>query len=186
MVQELMSQQAPFPQVLADIVETYTYRPGWRFILGHKVRDKTEAGNAEGLTLDIITHGYNSYHRPTQLSREFGPGDTCSDCGEPFPCSGYKISDKDDAPRIPYQVHHYKLVPAATFNWSSWMRWLLDMCMEVELHEAMEFATVVIDGKPLKPFAPNHGPGHNPYVVREFSTELERRTKYTGTVNPDG
>lgn len=184
-MEELMTQHAPYPVVLDDIVKTYTYRPGWRFVLDYKVRDQSEQGDSAGLTLDIITHGYNSYHRPTQPSAEFGPGEFCADCGQPFPCEGYKSWDGDDAPRLPYQVHHYKPVPPATYNWGSWMRWLFDMCVEVDLHEAMEMATVVIDGVPIKPFAPNHGPGNNPYVVREFSTELERRTKFTGEVNND-
>lgn len=45
----------------------------------------------------------------------------------------------------------------------------------------MEF--FVIDGE--RPYAPNHGPGHDPYTIRETSTDEERRTSFRGTLNPE-
>lgn len=44
----------------------------------------------------------------------------------------------------------------------------------------MEFFT--IDG--VKPYAPNHGPGNDPYVVRELTTDQARRTSFLGTIQP--
>lgn len=53
-----MTQQAPVPRVLHDLVERLTYRPGWTFRL-----DNIDRGQGSfGLTLDIITCGYDSYH----------------------------------------------------------------------------------------------------------------------------
>lgn len=53
-----MRQVAPDPEVLLRLVETLTYRPGWTF----DVTDIDRGHGSEGLTLDIVTLGYNSYH----------------------------------------------------------------------------------------------------------------------------
>lgn len=105
-----------------------------------------------GLTLDIITRGYDSYH-PER-------GET-------------------------YGVHHYRIVPPATYNRQSWRRWLLDQCLAVEQHEACEFFAVEQDDGTLeRPFAPNHGPGADPYRIVEYETDQARRTSFRGTLNP--
>lgn len=78
------------------------------------------------------------------------------------------------------RVAHYMPVPPAAFSMKSWRRWLLDMILLVERHEACEFFD--IDGE--RPFAPLHGPGEDPYIIREMATDEERRTSYRGTVNP--
>lgn len=174
---DINMQVAPFPKELADLVRNTTYRPGWRFYL---IEELDRGQDSRGLTLDIVTHGYNSYHRPAQPLHEFGPGATCSDCSEPFPCSGYKRSEDEDAPRPPYHVHHYMPVPPAAYNRQSWQRWLFEQIVVVERHEACEFFTI----DKVKPYAPNHGPGWDPYIVTEMTTELDRRTKFTGEVNP--
>lgn len=172
-----MRQVAPYPTVLAELVAQLRYRPGWTFRLGDFKRDTVDPADiasdelAGGLTLDIITWGYDSYHRPNQPEwpgSHFWTSAVCSDCGEPWPCR-----------RDPYRVHHYRIVPAATFNRESWRRWLLDQCLEVERHEAMEFFDVAGD----RPYKPNHGPGHDPYVVREVTTDEARRTSYKGVVS---
>jgi hypothetical protein len=77
------------------------------------------------------------------------------------------------------RVAHYFAVPAATYNRQSWQRWLFDRLGDVDTHERME--DFVVDGD--RPYAPNHGPGHDPYTVRELSSELDRRTAYTGKIN---
>lgn len=79
-------------------------------------------------------------------------------------------------PERKVMVNHYFIVPAATFNRASWQRWLFDCCSRVELHECMEFFTV--DG--VKPFAPTHGPGDDPYVVHELASDTQRRTSFRG------
>ena len=79
-----------------------------------------------------------------------------------------------------YRVRHYFPVPPAAYNEQSWRRWLLDRLIELEVHEACEFS--VVDGE--RPYAPHHGPGHDPYVIFEHGTDEDRRTRYTGEVVP--
>ena len=138
------TQIAPDPVELRELVEVMAYRPGWTFRL---IDDLDRGQGSVGLTLDIVTLGYNSYH-PEQ--------------GEN------------------YGVHHYMPVPPASYNRASWQRWLFDQCVLVDRHEAMEFFQ--IDGS--RPYAPNHGPGWDPYIVTELTTEVDRRTSFRGEVNP--
>lgn len=77
-------------------------------------------------------------------------------------------------------VMHYMPVPPAAFDARSWCRWLFEQVLLVERHEACEFFQ--IDGE--RPYAPSHGPGNDPYLVREVGTELDRRTSFRGVVNP--
>lgn len=136
------TNEAPYPEELADLVSMLTYRPGWTFKLLHKDRGQ----GSVGLTLDITTLGYNSYH-PEQGQR--------------------------------YGVHHYMIVPAASYDRRSWQRWLLEQCLLVERHEACEFFTV----GGVKPYAPSHGPGNDPYIIRELGTEADAETSWRGTRN---
>lgn len=138
-----MTQTAPYPVVLAELVAGLTYRPGWRFYLSHIDRGQGSAG----LTLDIVTLGYNSYH-PEH-------GET-------------------------YRVHHYMPVPPAAFDRRSWQRWLLEQLLLVERHEACEFFTIY----DVKPYAPHHGPGNDPYIVFDHGTEDDVRTSFRGEMNP--
>lgn len=66
---------------------------------------------------------------------------------------------------------HYFIVPAASYNEKAWRRWVFECILKVEQHEAMEFYKV--DG--VRPFAPRHGPGHNPYDFVERATTEEVR-----------
>lgn len=77
-----------------------------------------------------------------------------------------------------YRVNHFFPVPPATYDKRSWQRWLFEQLLLVERHEAMEFFQV--DG--VRPYAPSHGPGNDPYVVRELGTELDQKTRFTGEV----
>lgn len=77
-------------------------------------------------------------------------------------------------------VNHLFPVPPAAYDMRSWRRWLFDQIGLVELHERCEFFQV--DGE--KPYAPSHGPGNDPYLVREVGTDLDRRTSSRGDVNP--
>ena len=88
--------------------------------------------------------------------------------------------DTDDVERDIHVVH-YMIVPAASFNEISWRRWLFDQILLVEQHEASEFFK--IDGE--KVYAPNHGPGYDPYVVREFTTPEEREINFRGERGPN-
>lgn len=73
-------------------------------------------------------------------------------------------------------VLHYMLVPPAAYDEHSWTRWLFDQIMLVEQHEACEF--FIIDD--LRPYAPHHGPGNNPYTIFEQGTAEEAQTTFRG------
>lgn len=75
-----------------------------------------------------------------------------------------------------YRVIHSFMVPPATYNAQSWTRWLLDRFIDVETHEACEFFRV--GGK--QPFPPNHGPGWDPYGVRELNRVEDAETTFRG------
>src|SRR4051812_42808834 len=74
---------------------------------------------------------------------------------------------------------HYFPVPEATYNEKSWRRWLFDRCCKVENHEMSEWFMIGDE----RPFAPLHGPGCDPYVVRELSTSEEVRTDQAGVIH---
>jgi hypothetical protein len=75
-----------------------------------------------------------------------------------------------------YRVNHYFPVPPAAYDAQSWRRWLLERFLMVERHEACEFFTIA----GVKPYAPHHGPGHDPYIVFEVGTEADQQMRYTG------
>lgn len=88
-------------------------------------------------------------------------------------------------------VAHYMPVPPAAYDQRSWMRWLFEQILLVERHEAMEFFAVLYrdwDGHgevitEEHPYAPSHGPGNDPYMIREVGTVEDQRTSYTGELN---
>jgi hypothetical protein len=53
-----MHQEAPYPHELADLVSKLKYRPGWTFSL----LDEDRGQGSKGLTLVILTKGYDSYN----------------------------------------------------------------------------------------------------------------------------
>lgn len=75
-------------------------------------------------------------------------------------------------------VHHYFIVPAATYDERAWRRWLLDSLLKVESHECCEFFRL---GQ-HRPFAPVHAPGADPYTIVEYASDVERRTSFRGEV----
>jgi hypothetical protein len=145
-----MQQTAPYPDELADLVASLSYRAdrGWRVWLEDDCqRDKPgrHAGEARGLTLVVLRTGPDTYH----------PEDIIS-------------------------VRHLFAVPAATYNRQSWRRWLFARLGDVDDHERAE--DFIIDGR--RPYAPNHGPGWDPYLVTEVASDEDRRTSFTGHLNP--
>jgi hypothetical protein len=108
---------------------------------------------SSGLTLVITTRGYDSYH----------------------PERGEN-----------YGVHHYFIVPAAGYDERSWRRWLFEQYLLVERHEAMEFFALEDEpgtGRVTRPYAPSHGPGNDPYLIREVGTETDQRTSFRGVLD---
>lgn len=59
-----MTQTAPYPAELADLVSKAKLWPGWTVWLEDMVRDPVDTHGAEGkgLTLIIRTKGYDTYH----------------------------------------------------------------------------------------------------------------------------
>lgn len=87
-------------------------------------------------------------------------------------------------PERTLHVNHYFAVPPATYNLASWQRWLFDRLGDVDTHERAEDFVLVSDDGETRPFAPCHGPGWDPYLITVERTDLDRRTKFTGEVNP--
>ena len=79
-------------------------------------------------------------------------------------------------PENMFQVMHYMIVPPAAFNERSWCRWLLDQILLVERHETCEFFQ--IDGH--RPYAPNHGPGNDPYTIFDQGFKEDAQTDFRG------
>jgi hypothetical protein len=81
-------------------------------------------------------------------------------------------------------VNHLFPVPAAAYDYRSWRRWLFDRIMDVHRHEAMEaFRIVFAAGTEERPYAPSHGPGNDPYMVREVGTLTDQKTSFRGDLN---
>lgn len=79
-------------------------------------------------------------------------------------------------PDRPFRVLHYMIVPAAAFDERSWCRWLLDQILLVEQHEACEFFKL---GE-HRPYAPNHGEGHNPYTIFDQGFQEDAKLDFRG------
>ena len=77
------------------------------------------------------------------------------------------------------RVNHLMIVPAASYDERSWQRWLFEQICLVETHEAMEFFQV----EGVRPYAPSHGPGNDPYMVREIGTATDQKTSFRGELN---
>ena len=75
---------------------------------------------------------------------------------------------------------HYFPVPPAAYDVRSWRRWLLEQVLLVERHEACEFFQLAGD----RPYAPSHGPGNDPYLIRELGTDEDVRTSFRGELLP--
>lgn len=146
---DAMTQAAPYPAVLASLVERTRYKEGWRFTLENLDRGQ----RSTGLTLVILRQGPDSYHPDRNLP-----------------------------------VNHYFIVPAASYNLRSWQRWLFDRIRDVESHEAAEFFQICDSPGSeyaVRPYAPLHGPGNDPYLIAELAADEERRTSFRGELNPD-
>jgi hypothetical protein len=156
-----MRQVAPYPDDLAAVVARLRYRRhlGWRVWLEDLVRDhaSSHGGASAGLTLIVQRHGPDTYHPARQLA-----------------------------------VNHYFPVPPATFDRDTWTRWVFDRLGDVDVHERMEdfaLAEAAPAGgqdpeRVTRPYAPNHGPGRNPYVVHSYAADTDRRTSFRGALNP--
>lgn len=73
------------------------------------------------------------------------------------------------------RVNHLFIVPAASYNRNSWMRWLLDRIIEVETHEACEFFRVYGE----RVYAPHHSEGEDPYIIWQIGDAETARKRFT-------
>jgi hypothetical protein len=133
----MMVQEAPYPQILASLVERLTYKPRWDF----ELEDIDRGQGSKGLTLRVLISEPDTYDPSSIIS-----------------------------------VVHYMPVPPAAYNERSWCRWLLDQIILIERHETCEFFRV--DGE--RPYAPNHAPGNDPYIIFDAGTIEDRDTDYRG------
>ena len=154
---ETMRQVAPYPVLLEQLVTSVRYKPGWLFMLSSIDRGQ----GSVGLTLIIRITGPDSYNPDKTIS-----------------------------------VNHYMIVPPAAYDDRAWRRWLFDRILLVERHEAMEFYRFPVAPRydaaadahfaqpDERPYAPSHGPGNDPYMIREVGTDEDRRTSFRGELNP--
>lgn len=193
----VMRQVAPYPDVLAGLVARLRYRGhmGWKVKLEDDLqRDRpgVHAGEARGMTLVAERHGPDSYH-PADIERALRDLLTAISKNidqVPGPVST-AAEQAREALRQLITVSHYFPVPAATYDERSWRRWLFDRLGDIDTHERMEdfvLEVTVTDehgcqARSLeRPYAPSHGPGNDPYMVRELGTDLDQRTRFTGEV----
>lgn len=158
MTDSQMQQTAPYPDALASLVNRLRYREhlGWKVWLDDDCqRDKPGRHIGESRGMTLVV--------------------------------GRRGPDAYHHDRV-IGVNHYFPVPAATYNLASWQRWLFDRLGDVDTHERMEdFAICDSPGSEhaVRPFAPQHGPGHDPYRVCEYATDEDRRTSFRGDLNPE-
>lgn len=73
-------------------------------------------------------------------------------------------------------ILHQFPVPPATYNIESWLEWVRDRLIGIEVHEACEYMKV--GGK--RPFAPGHAPGWDPYQIRTVISQEAAETDWLG------
>lgn len=146
----IVAQTAPFPFDLEWLVNNTRFRGNWTA----KLYSGDRGQGCAGFTLEIVCWVPDSYERSEDI-----------------------------------RVRHLFPVPPAAYDRRNWRRWLLDRYRDVDTHEAMELFEEVApcpndtdgDGdcdacarNPLahgwyKPYAPSHGPGNDPYTIREYA-----------------
>jgi hypothetical protein len=106
----------------------------------------------------------------------------------------FRLVDEDGAKRLfikivgvnnydhsmPFVVNHVHPVPVTTYNEKSWRRWILEQCIRTMHHELGESLRFGPDE--VRPFAPMHGPGEDPYTVHEIRLEEDALTTQDGSL----
>lgn len=75
-------------------------------------------------------------------------------------------------------TRHEFVVPVATYNRDTWIRWIFDNILAIEAHETSEF--FFVNGERI--YAPHHGNGENPYVLW-FASYPAKKLKAPGEDN---
>lgn len=108
----------------------------------------------------------------------------------------FSLIDEDGAKRLviqiagvnnydhsqPFKVNHVHPVPITTYNEKSWRRWIFEQCLRTMNHEIGE--SLRFGPEELRPFAPMHGPGEDPYTVHEIRSEQDALTTQDGSLRP--
>lgn len=182
-----LTQEAPWPDELEALVLSCRFKAHehWSVHLDPAFpRDQdpqTKQTIGRGATLIVTTRGYDTYH--PDRGRTYG-------------------------------VNHFFIVPAATYTRDAWDRWLFDQFAKVMLHETMEEYVQEVCGhcgafpdstgdhscscpEPdhgkcghsptahVRPFAPLHAPGADPYTVHHYATDELKRTRPSGEIVPE-
>ncbi|SRR6266705_4450787 len=153
---DLMTQSAPYPQELADLVTRLRYRQdrGWRVTL----EDLDRGQGSKGLTLVVVRSGPDSY----DPSRNLRVAHYFPVLPAAFTAPSWRrwlfdrLGDVDTHERM----EDFQLaVPGKGDDGS-------------DLTE--------------RPFAPNHGHGEDPYRITELGSDKARRTSFRNVVDDDG
>jgi hypothetical protein len=83
-------------------------------------------------------------------------------------------------PEENFTVNHCHPVPFTTYNEKSWRRWIFEQCIRTMNHEIGE--SLRFGPEELRPFAPMHGPGEDPYSVHEWRPESDALTIQDGSL----
>lgn len=82
--------------------------------------------------------------------------------------------DTYNAPQMRHTRHEF-VVPVATYNEDTWVRWVHDAIQAIEAHETDEW--FFYKGKRI--YAPHHGNGENPYA-QWYTSFPEKKSKSPG------
>lgn len=194
-------QTAPYPTELASLVSALGYRAheGWQVdLIDDCARDKDRDGNVigHGLTLSVLTKGYDSYHPergPTYRVYHYFivPAATYGraawrrwlfdqllkvethECMEHFALRDDSLIQIDDECTCGHAATRHDGRVSACRDCER----LADNDAPAEDHRFEPKHP-----RRSRPFAPLHGPGCDPYVVHEYATDEQRRTRFTGDV----
>jgi len=184
-----MTQTAPYPHRLAELVEQVKYKAKWSFSL-----DSFDRGQgSEGLTLSIHIITPDAYHPeiPRGVVHYF-----------PVPPAAYDVRswqrwlfDQILLVESHEACEFFALKDVYSFKDDS----LCEACNHsVHLHDGRDescadchsdhghrFVVRSEDQIYVRPYAPSHGPGNDPYLIREIGTTVDVQTSFRGVLRND-
>lgn len=185
----IMRQSAPHPAALFDLVEKVRYRPGWTITL----EDIDRGQDCKGLTLIINARVPDSYHKTARHARPDDDPDGMITVWHymPVPPAAYDMRSwrrwlfeqcrlVDDHEAMEFFRIECPTVCSIDCGQP-------DACHERHrLDEPVGAVQLAHDPdeceRMRRPYAPNHGPGRDPYTVHELGTDMDRRTSFRGEV----
>ncbi len=149
-----MHQEAPYPEVLAKLVNQLRYKPGWQFYLG----DLDRGQGSKGLTLIITARVADSRHRDQSIA-----------------VAHYMIVPAAAYDRRSWTRWLFEQILLVERH-EAMEFFALTLMPEYRGQDGNWYDQVE------HPFSPSHGPG-NPYLVREVGTVEDQRTSFTGELH---